>query len=186
MKKKVVWTFMLIFILGMCQAGLAKSWWQTGPDTGTTTKTEMEMSETNQDRLLKDVPIPQIEYSQERRNLVRRLEIFNTPDKISYIYLVSFGKVMAFYTVKGKVSSVNSLLTTPVQVFDDPHGSREAGSVIVASPQLDGSYGSNGDAIFFFTTEDVYVEWSGEYMLCDQPLKLATPPELVYMKEIKE
>jgi len=185
MKKSLVWIFAVVLVLGMCQVGLAKSWWQTGPDTGTTTKTEMEMSETNQDRLLKDVPIPQIEYSQERRNLVRRLEIFNTPDKISYIYLISFGKVMGFHVVKGKVSSVNSLLTTPVQIFDDPNGSREAGSVIVDSPQLDGSYGTNGDAIFFFTTEGVYVEWRGDYMLCDQPLQMATPPELVYAKQVE-
>lgn len=184
--KRVI-TFVCVGMLVLClsQFSLA-AWWDKGPKTGETTKLEMAMSEANHDRLLNDVPIPQIEYSQERRNLVRRLTTFNTPDKISYIYLVSFGKVMAFCTVKGKVSSVNSLLTTPDQIFDDPHGYKEAGSVTVASPQLDGSYGSNGDAIFFFTTEGVYVEWNGEYMLCDQPLKLATPPELVYMKEIKE
>jgi hypothetical protein len=44
---------------------------------------------------------------------------------------------------------------------------------------IDGSYGSNGDAIFFFTTDDIYVEWRGDYMLADQPLKMTTQPELV-------
>jgi hypothetical protein len=43
---------------------------------------------------------------------------------------------------------------------------------------MDGSYGTNGNAIFFFTTAGVYVEWNGEYMMADQPLQLATPPEL--------
>ena len=185
MKKLIVGVCVLFLVASIPEIALAKSWWESGPKTGETTKMEMEMSETNHDRLLKDVPIPQIEYSQERRNLVRRMTRFNVPDKISYIYLISFGKVMAFYTVKGKVSSVNSLLTTPDQIFDDPNGSWDAGSVTVSSPQLDGSYGTNGDAIFFFTTEDIYVEWNGNYMLCDEPLQLSTPPELVYTKEIK-
>ena len=87
---------------------------------------------------------------------------------------------MAFYTVKGKVSSVNSLLTTPKQAF-----SYRGTVIIVESPQLDGSYGTNGNAIFFFTTEGAYVEWPGEYLLSDQPLKLVTPPELIYVKQVE-
>jgi len=50
--------------------------------------------------------------------------------------------------------------------------------VIVDSPQLDGSYGTNGDGIFFFTTEGAYVEWNGEYMVSDFPLKMSTTPAL--------
>ncbi len=132
-------------------------------------------------RLSKIVPSPKLTDTQERRNLVKRLERFNVANKISYIYLVSYGKVMAFYTVKGKVSSVNSMLTCTQQIVDDGQGHYEGrgNTHVVNSPDLDGSYGSNGDAIFFFTTEDVYVEWPGEYLLSDQPLKLITPPELI-------
>ena len=54
---------------------------------------------------------------------------------------------------------------------------------MVSSPDIDGSYGTNGYAIFFFTTDDIYVEWRGDYMLVDQPLKLTQPPELI--REIK-
>lgn len=144
---------------------------------GTATKREMLLTEDNQARLVVAVPAPRLTTSQERKNLVARLERFNTDSKVSYIYLVSFGKVMAFYTVKGKVSSVNSLLTTPDQVLYRPY--RESSGAVLASPDLDGSYGSNGDAVFFFTTDGTYVEWSGDYMLCDKPLKLATPPALV-------
>jgi len=129
-------------------------------------------------RLSKIIPPPKLTDSQERRNLVKRLERFNVANKISYIYLISYGKVMAFYTVKGKVSSVNSMLTCTQQtILTDVPGRWD--SHVVESPDLDGSYGSNGNAIFFFTTEDVYVEWPGEYLLSDQPLKLATPPELI-------
>ena len=86
---------------------------------------------------------------------------------------------MAFYTVKGKVSSVNSLLTTPDQVKSLGRMVESMRSVVIASPDLDGSYGSNGDAIFFFCTDGTYVEWRGDYMLCDKPLKLSTPPAMV-------
>jgi hypothetical protein len=96
--------------------------------------------------------------------------------------LVNYGKVMAFYTIKGKVSSVNSQITNPEQIKKGWNGS-SSWAVTLPSPAEDGSYGTNGDAVFFFTTENAYVEWAGDYMLADQPLKLTTQPELV--REIK-
>lgn len=151
--------------------------------TGSSTKAEMAQTEINHLRLVKAIPPPRIDNSQERKNLSERLVRFNTDNKVSYIYLVSFGKVMAFYVVKGKVSSVNSLLTTPDQIVRG--GSWQNGITyhVISSPDLDGSYGSNGDAVFFFTTDGTYVEWNGEYMLCDKPLKLSTPPALVIQLE---
>lgn len=147
---------------------------------------EQERTEKQQAVHLKTSPPPSLDSSQERANLIERLNRFNTDSKVSYIYLVNYGKVMAFYTVKGKVSSVNSLLTTPEQIVDHVYRGIDAEGTIrgishhvVASPDLDGSYGTNGDAIFFFTTDGTYVEWRGDYMLCDKPLKLSTPPELV-------
>jgi len=146
--------------------------------TGDSTKKEMEQTETNQTRLAQVVPPPQLQDSLERRNLVRRLERINKTDQISYIYLVNYGKVMAFYTIRGKVSSLNSLLTTPQQVVAVTiQGDRKG--YILPSPDFDGSYGKNPDGIFFFTTEGAYVEWAGDFLWCDQPLKLAQPPELV-------
>jgi hypothetical protein len=137
------------------------------------------------ERLRAAVPPPELTDSVERSNLVRRLERFNVPSKISYIYLVSYGKVMSYYTIKGKVSSVNSMLTCTEQIVYSRRSGIEGGISfdVVPSPDLDGSYGSNGDGIFFFTTEGVYVEWNGEYMLCDEPLKLSTPPALMYVRD---
>jgi hypothetical protein len=148
---------------------------------------DQEMTAKNFSRLYKAVPPPQLHDSQERKNLVKRLERFNTPNKISYIYSIDFGKVMAYYTIKGKVSSVNSMLTCTEQLVNDGGGEYQgrANTHVVSSPDLDGSYGSNGDGIFFFTTEDVYIEWNKTYLLCDQPLKLSTPPELVYQKNVQ-
>lgn len=134
-------------------------------------------------RLREVVPPPSMSDSVERRNLSKRLTRFNVADKISYIYLINTGKIMAFFIVKGKVSSVNSMLTCTDQLVDDGQGNSYASNArdnvhVVASPDLDGSYGSNGDAIFFFTDKDIYVEWNGKYILSDQYIKLRQPPVL--------
>lgn len=149
-------------------------------EVGETQKYEAELTEANHLKLIKAVPAPQLQTSQERKNLERRLTRFNDENKISYIYLISYGRVMAFYPIKGKVSSVNSRLTSSEQIVEDMHGDYSSGGRVIESPQLDGSYGTNGDAIFFFTADtNTYVEWAGEYMLVDKPLKLSTQPALI-------
>lgn len=171
-------TRFLTVLVGFCLVGCSG---EMSLSTGTQQQ-EANIAENQQAVHLASTPPPSIERSQERANLIERLKRFNTDSKVSYIYLVNYGKVMAFYTVKGKVSSVNSLLTTPEQVKWETAGvggGRSIAGVVVTSPDLDGSYGTNGDAIFFFTTDGTYVEWRGDYMLCDKPLKLSTPPEMV-------
>lgn len=153
--------------------------------TGESTKKEMEQTESNQQRLVAAQPPPQISVSLERRNLIKRLERLNKENQISYIYLISYGKVMAFYTVSGKVSSLNSLLTTPEQVVNIPHSGASTQHVL-PSPDLDGSYGKNPEGIFFFDTSDRYIEWSGDFLWSDQLLKLTQPPELVINIEEKK
>lgn len=136
--------------------------------------------------LINAVPIPQLQNSLERENVKRRAEIFNTPSKISYIYLVNYGKVMAFYTVKGKVSSLQSYMVPTEKLIrgsGKPCNGAESVCYEVSAPDIDGTYGENVDGIFFFTTEGAYVEWRGDYMMSDQPLRLTTQPELI--REIK-
>ena len=162
-----------------------------GVIVGASHLTEAKQTEIIQQQLMKANPIPDIKRSLERENLVKRLELLNDQNKIFYVYLVSYGKVMAYYTAQGKVSSVNSKLTTQEQIvykrvgyngqdrIDGSGTTYNSGLFVVESPDLDGSYGTNGDGIFFFTTEGAYVEWAGEYMVSDYPLKLSTPPALV-------
>jgi hypothetical protein len=146
-------------------------------------KKNSEVVAVNQNKLEQQQPAPQINFSNERANLIKRATTFNDPNKVSYIYLISdSGTVMAFYTVKGKVSNVSSYLVPDEQIVKDPYAYQSQGLVLQA-PDIDGSYGSNGSGVFFYTTDNVYVEWNGKYMLCDQPLKLATQPVLV--QEVK-
>lgn len=151
-------------------------------DTKTDEMYKKEQSHTvdNQSRLNDAQPPTSLSWSLERQNINRRTSLWNDPNKVSYIYLINYGKVMAFYVVKGKVSSVNSQVTNTEQIIFDSRG-----NVALPSPAEDGSYGTNGDAIFFFTTDGTYVEWKGDYQLSDKPLKMTTTPELVRMIDSK-
>lgn len=152
-------------------------------------QSDTQTTRANQASAATSVPIPTIKNSVERQNIARRATTFDVQNKVSYIYLVSYGKVMAFYTVSGKVSSLNSYMTPEEQlVYGDgfPCDQRHADSpdcYPVSAPDIDGAYGENANGIFFFTTDGAYVEWKGDYMMSDAPLKLTTQPELV--REIK-
>jgi len=147
--------------------------------SGSTSEQEQARTEANQQRLLKAQPPVTLDSSLERENINKRTLLWNNSNKVSYIYLISHGNVMAFYSIKGKVSSVNSQITNPNQIIRRGSASTYAYSHVLPSPAEDGSYGTNGDGIFFFTTSGVYVEWSGQYLLCDAPLKLTTKPTLI-------
>lgn len=144
---------------------------------------EARRSETIQKQLTDSQPQPQLDFSLERDNLIQRVERWNDPNKLSYIYLLGEnGNVVGYFPMKGKVSSVNSALSAPEQLVDDPNTrwKENSQSQILSSPQEDGSYGENGDAIFFFLTDGTYMEWAGSYLLSDEPIKLNVEPIMTY------
>lgn len=57
-------------------------------------------------------PVAELKDSLERRNLKERLLRQNDPDRVGYVYILSFGKFIGYYTIKGKVSSTQSQMTT--------------------------------------------------------------------------
>jgi len=172
--KKLIILLLPILLLAGCRTSPAGSY-----------SNDITSVESTQLRVQKSVPIPTITTSAERKNISARATLFDNENKITYIYLVNFGKVMAFFTVQGKVSSLNSYLTPTDKLVDadgdncGDYSSKGSDCAVVSAPDIDGAYGENADGIFFFTTEGVYVEWKGDYMVSDQPLKLTTAPELV-------
>jgi len=151
---------------------------------------EQNAVENNQKRLSSVEPLPRLTDSLERKNLIKRAQTFNNPNKISYIYLYSFGKLIMYDTVKGKVSSVDSSLTAQSQVLnatgqqvDQENSCGSSGCPVVPAPAVDGSYGTNGNAIFYYNESGVYREWNGQYILSDQPFTLSNQPDLV--KQVK-
>lgn len=183
----------MVLVLSGCSVGTSPA---PSPSVGSYATDSKKVEET-QKKVQSAVPIPDIKTSAERQNIARRAKLFDDENKITYIYLVNYGKVMAFYPVKGKVSSLNSYMTPEDKLVyadgttctrNESHGDYASSSswepcYIVSAPDIDGAYGVNASGIFFFTTDGAYVEWQGDYMVSDQPLKLTTQPELV--REIK-
>lgn len=114
-------------------------------------------------------PADALKDSLERRNLREKLLRYNNPSKISYLYLLSqTGGIYAYFTIKGKVSSNSSQMTTDQLELN--HGSY--GQAVVNAPGDDGSYGPNEAGQFAFTTDGVMITWDGPYILTDAPLKI--------------
>ena len=156
-----------------------------GANVGDSYWLEIKYTEKNQKELVQNQPPKGMDQSLERQNLKDRYEYLNDQNNQHYVYLLSHGKVVTWFTAQGKVSSVNSKLTNDRQIVK-AEGCKTSGNgysngdcfKVVESPQMDGSYGTNGDAIFFFTTDGKYVQWNGEYVVSEQPLNVQTPPEL--------
>lgn len=116
-------------------------------------------------------PAEQLRDSLERRNLREKLLRYNNPSKISYLYLLSqTGGIYAYFTVKGKVSSNQSQMTTENLI--ERHSDGTGGNVVTNAPGDDGSYAGNEAGNFAFTTDGVMVTWDGPYILTDAPLKI--------------
>jgi len=140
------------------------------------------------DKLSKNQPTPtDIEYSLERLNLISRaywvngqrdkaLTVLNTspiPLPLGHIVLFSGNVIVGQFTVMGKVSSLNSWLT-PDYWYDNV-ALTENSDEIVELPDVDGSYGSNSEGVFFFTTEGKYIEWTGDYLYSDMYIPVEDP-----------
>ena len=118
--------------------------------------------------LFEKVPAPIVTTAQERKLVARRVETFDVENKLGYVYIFLDGSStpLGYYTIFGKVASLNSFLV-PQQ--------RVSGSGIIDDADLDGTYGHNIEGVFFFTDNNTYVEWNGKYLYSDQPLPLKVP-----------
>ena len=145
---------------------------------------EDALTESNQSTLIANQPAKTVTHSLERDNLNKRIEFTNNANQLGYVYILSdMGSVIGNYTIKGKVSSLNSMITQTEQIKcinpTNYTSSTDAYQcAAVDSPDLDGSYGNNPEGIFFFTTEGAYVEWAGKYLYSTQSMNINTPVTL--------
>ena len=129
-----------------------------------------------------------IDYSLERYNLIKRAYWVNgmrdkaraLPNPIAdmplgyIVLLTNNGAVVGKFIVDGKVTSLNSYLTPDSEYYELVYGgSYEKQNEWL--PDVDGSYGSNDNGIFFFTTDGKYVEWTGTYLYSDIPFEISNP-----------
>jgi hypothetical protein len=117
---------------------------------------------------LQSVSIPDVSYFQERRTVAKWISRWDKPNIPTYVYLISFGKVLGYYVADGKPASTKSYLMPEEKVAGDSYG-----RVTVSTPDIDGTYGENNPGIRFFTAEGVAVEWAGSgasYLYSDAPI----------------
>jgi len=156
---------------------------------------EVKITEQNQQQLVRAQPAQVMESSLERQNLINRYEYLNDENNLHHVYLIDEGQVVSYFVAQGKVSSVNSKLTNDKQIVDaqrarfdnggDGAGGAEGPNFkVVESPQMDGSYGTNGDAIFFFTASGEYVESSLRYVVSEEPRNIQD--EVILRQEVND
>ena len=138
------------------------------------------------DILQESQPTPtDISYSLERYNLIRRAYWVNgqrekanalvceVEKPFGYIVLFSGNTVVGNFVVDGKVSSLNSYLTPDSEYYEFNGSSSSHRNRWLAD--VDGSYGSNDNGIFFFTPDGKYLEWTGTYLYSDIPFTIDAP-----------
>lgn len=175
MKRRYILPIILVALIAVgCSASVAMGgkpdWWRNAE----TTSDEIGRA------AFTAVPFPMAETKAggflERKNIAERLRRFSAQNKTGYLYLMSFGKFVGYYVIKGKISSVQSQMTNGNQVWDS--GSGEQGETVVDSIGDDGSFGPNegGDrGIFFFTSNDTMVETTLDWVYSDQVLNIDVP-----------
>lgn len=138
---------------------------------------EQKNTELNQRNLNQVQPPPKIDWSLERDNLIKRFKLQNNRavSFFMYVFIEGVATPIGYYQVN-KVSSVNSQLTNPEQIISgiDRNNLPTGTALSIPSPAEDGSYGTNGDGIFGFTPEDIYIETNMKYITSTVPLHFAT------------
>lgn len=125
----------------------------------------------------------------EMDNIERRLRLTSNPGQIGFVLLMNeMGQPVMYTSVKGKITSGSKRLTRTEQSVcipqQDSDGSRNGMCSYerVAAPSDEGTYGSSGEYIYFWTVDGQYVQWNGKYLYSDKPLRTSVPALVVDAK----
>lgn len=105
-------------------------------------------------------------------NLKEKRDRENDPNKVRYIYLMSFGEIIGYYVSQGNITS-NASQMAPEQEIVRRYSSGDA--YVVDGASDDGTYGAGDPGIFFFTADGTMVVTSLDYIQSDQPLAIDVP-----------
>lgn len=143
-------------------------------------------AESNQTTLLTATPIPVLQRSEERENLIKRASRLNQLNMTGCVSVFTPNGVLLYQgIVDGKVSSLNSYLLPGDQQSSGVSGGYTDTTVVIEAPDIDGAYGANADGVFFFNADsDAYIEAANvTYIFTDQCLKTEQKPLLVRQVE---
>ncbi|UDL16461.1 membrane protein [Microbacterium phage Zooman] len=96
---------------------------------------------------------------------------------IRYVYLINYGEIFGYYTIKGGVYGADTQLA-PEQEIACPWN-RTTTCNTVDSEKDNGTYGGGDTGVFFVTSDDVLVETTLDYIQADAPIAVyANVPQL--------
>ena len=146
--KKFLLGYTMIIAITLCTAYVVHSMSENqGRYTGAKAQRQMTMTANAV------IPIPSVSYFQERRTITKWVQRWDRVSIPTYVYLVSFGKILGYYVADGKPASTRSYIIPEDELLL---------GVSMSAPDIDGTYGDNNPGIRFFTAEGVAIEWAGD------------------------
>lgn len=175
MNKKII-TIVLILLITLTACNY----------TPTATQQNVVDTKTATENILTNQKTPtDISFSLERYNLIKRaywvngqrekaMQVpCNVERPIGYVTLIAGNTILCQYTVDGKLTSLNSYLSADSEYYEKNGASGSYYNNWLAD--VDGSYGTNVDGIFWFDCDGNYHEWNGQYLYSDIPLHVDNP-----------
>lgn len=115
-------------------------------------------------------------------NIKRRLELTSKPAAVGFIMLINqAGQPILYASVKGKVTSGGKRLTKPYERAHWDCGQAYCDKEL-PGPSDEGTYGSSGEYVYFWTAGGQYYQWAGNYLYSDQPFRLKVEPLVIDVK----
>jgi hypothetical protein len=113
-------------------------------------------------------------------NIKRRLELTSQPGLLGFIVLLNeTGQPVMYTTVKGKLTSRSKRLTKPYDVKEGWDCGEAWCDKELPAASDEGTFGSSGEYVFFWTTSGQYIQWNGKYLYSDKPFRLSVQPIVI-------
>lgn len=114
-----------------------------------------------------------VQYKLACLSIVRRYKYLDDPNKYGYFYgfIANDPVPVIEYVVQGSVFAVSDLVSNPnYKEYCNDNGSTGSCAIALDKRQPDGTYGTNGTAMFGWTASGSYFEWDGPYAYSQTPM----------------
>lgn len=116
----------------------------------------------------------------EQENIANRLKLTMNPGQIGFILLMNqAGQPIAYYGVKGKITSGGKRLTNPQKWATGVDCGGNYCDEMVTAPSDEGTYGESDPYVYFWTADGQYIQWNGAYLYSDKPFRTRVEPLVI-------
>jgi hypothetical protein len=130
--------------------------------------------------LIKSDSLPTITKSMARAALKRQAEFINQPDLIGYLYLFAEnGVLLEEIQILGVPVSLNSYMTPMEELTVGRVEGFGSESYVAEAPDIDGTWGTRPEGIFWFTPDGSYDQWNGKFRYSSTRKSFSTQPILI-------